>query len=83
MNFELTQRVRKVLPEWDIPVQWMKRTFFSPEFVLPNPNDPSVEQRFRKIPEFGGSVLRVAVNTIAKPNRVVSEFCDRQTKEKL
>jgi uncharacterized DUF497 family protein len=83
MNFELTQQARKVLTERDIPVEWMERTFFSPEFVRPDPNDPTVEQRFRKIPEFGGRVLRVTVNTTVEPNRVVSVFFDRQMKGKL
>ena len=35
------------------------------------------------IPEFGGRVLRVAVNTAIEPNRVVSVFFDRQMKGKL
>ena len=42
-----------------------------------------VERLYRKIPEFGGRVLRVAVNTTVEPNRVVSVFFDRQMKGKL
>jgi hypothetical protein len=37
----------------------------------------------RSIPEFGGRVLRVAVNTAVEPNRVVSVFFDRKMKGKL
>lgn len=33
--------------------------------------------------EFGGRVLRVAVNKAVEPNRVVSVFFDRQMKGKL
>jgi hypothetical protein len=44
---------------------------------------PTVERLYRKIPEFGGRVLRVAVNTTVEPNRVVSVFFNRQMKGKL
>ena len=42
-----------------------------------------MERRFRRIPEFGGRVLRVAVNTTVEPNRIVSVFFDRKMKGKL
>jgi hypothetical protein len=54
----------------------------APERVLPDPNDPSVERRFRAIPESGGRVLRVAVNVTVTPPRVVSVFFDRTQKGK-
>jgi hypothetical protein len=57
--------------------------FTAPELVLPDPDDATVERRYRKIPEFGGRVLRVAVNTKVEPNRVVSVFFDRKMKGKL
>ena len=60
-----------------------ERTLSAPELVLPDPDDATVERRFRRIPEFGGRVLRVAVNTAVEPNRVVSVFFDRQMKGKL
>lgn len=47
------------------------------------PPFPLTFPRFRKIPEFGGRVLRVAVNTTVEPNRVISVFFDRQMKGKL
>jgi hypothetical protein len=55
----------------------------APELVLPDPDDAAVERRFRRIPEFGNRVLRVAVNTAVEPNRVVSVFLDRQMKGKI
>jgi hypothetical protein len=51
--------------------------------VQPDPDDATVERRFRRIPEFSGRVLRVAVNTTVEPNRVVSVFFDRKMKDKL
>ncbi len=48
-----------------------------------DPKDATVERRFRRIPEYGGRVLRVAVTTAIEANRVVSVFFDRQMKGKL
>lgn len=83
MKVELTKHARKVMDEREIPVEWMERTLSAPELVLPDPDDATVERRFRRIPECGGRVLRVAVNTAVDPNRVVSVFFDRQMKGKL
>jgi hypothetical protein len=74
---------QKVLDEREIRVEWLERTLFGPELVLPDPDDATVERRFRRIPEFGGRVLRVAVNKAVEPIRVVSVFFDRQMKGKL
>jgi hypothetical protein len=83
MRFELTNHARKVMEDRAIPSEWMERTFGSPELIQPDPADPSVERRFRRIPEFGGRVLRVAVNTKFDPHRIVSVFFDRKMKGKL
>jgi len=83
MQFELTKHAQKVLDEREIRVEWLERTLFGPELVLPDPDDATVERRFRRIPEFGGRVLRVAVNKAVEPIRVVSVFFDRQMKGKL
>lgn len=83
MKYELTKHAEKVLAEREIAAEWMERTLSSPELVLPDPDDATVERRFRRIPEFGGRVLRVAVNTTVEPNRIVSVFFDRTMKGKL
>ena len=83
MKYELTKHAQKVLDEREIPVEWMERTLSAPELVLPDPDDATVERRFRRIPEFGGRVLRVAINTAVEPNRIVSVFFDRKMKDKL
>ena len=83
MKYELTKHAEKVLAEREIAAEWIERTLSSPELVLPDPDDAAVERRFRRIPEFGGRVLRVAVNTTVEPNRIVSVFFDRQMKGKL
>ncbi|MGE0680664.1 MAG: DUF4258 domain-containing protein [Candidatus Binatia bacterium] len=83
MKYELTKHAEKVLAEREIAAEWMERTLSSPELVLPDPDDATVERRFRRIPEFGGRVSRVAVNTTVEPNRIVSIFFDRKMKGKL
>ena len=83
MKYELTQHAQKVMEERNIAIKWMERTLFQPELVLPDIEDNTVERYFRKIPEFGGRVLRVAVNTKVEPVRVVSIFFDRTMKGKL
>ena len=83
MKFELTKHAQKALDEREIPVEWLERTFAGPGLVLPDPDDATVERRFLRIPEFGGRVLRVAVNTTVEPNRIVSVFFDRKMKGKL
>ena len=74
MNYELTQHAKVVLAERQIPLEWMERTLLEPELVLPDPDDSTVVRRYRRIPEHGGRVLRVAVNTAVVPQRVVSVF---------
>jgi hypothetical protein len=83
MDYEMTKHARKALEEREIPIEWMERALSAPELVLPDPEDATVERYFRRIPEHGGRVLRVAVNTIVEPNRVVSVFFDRTMKGKL
>ncbi len=68
---------RSILPEW------VDRTIDAPELRQPDPVDDSVERFFRRIPEHGNRVLRVAVNIRVEPARIVSVFFDRTKKGKL
>lgn len=77
MNYELTQHARKVLEERAIAIEWMERALTNPEETAPDPNDDTIQRFYRAIPEFGGRVLRVVVNTTVNPWRVVSVFFDR------
>lgn len=82
MKYHLTQHAQKVLGERGIAVEWLERTLDAPEWTTPDTNDPQVVRYFRAIPEFGGRVLRVALNPTAQPPRVVSVFFDRTQKGK-
>lgn len=83
MKFELTQHAKKALAEREIPLEWVERAMSAPELRLPDPDDATVERRYRRIPEHGGRVLRVAVNIAVEPERIVSVFFDRKMKGKL
>ena len=82
MNYELTLHARKVLEERAIAIEWMERALATPEEVAPDPNDPAIQRFYCQIPEFGGRTLRVAVNTLVNPWRVVSVFFDRNKRTK-
>jgi len=83
VKFQFSNHALKTLTEHEILVEWVERTLEAPELILPDPNDATVERCFRRIPEFGGRVLRVAVNRTVEPNRVVSVFFDRKMKDEL
>lgn len=83
MRLEFTQHASRALTEREIAIEWVERTVETPEMSVVDPHDPAVERRFRRIPEFGDRVLRVAVNTTVEPLRVVSVFFDRRMKGKL
>ena len=83
MSYELTLHAKVALAEREIALEWMERTLAAPELCLPDPDDATVERRYRRIPEHGGRVLRVAVNTTVEPERVVSVFFDRKMKGRL
>ena len=83
MKFELTQHAKKALAEREIALEWVERAMSAPELRLPDLGDAAVERRYRRIPEHGGRVLRVAVNIAVEPERIVSVFFDRKMKGKL
>ena len=83
VKFQLTNHARRAVEEREIAVDWIERTLDAPELIVQDPNDLAVERCFRRISEFGGRVLRVAVNRTVEPQRVVSVFFDRKMKGKL
>jgi len=58
MEYGLTMHAREALVERGIAVEWMEAALSDPMLVLPDPDDPAVERRFRRIAEFEGRVLR-------------------------
>ena len=83
MNYTLSNHAKRVLAEREISIAWVERTLAEPELRQAEPGDPALERYFRRIPEFGGRILRVVVNVSTSPNHVVSVFFDRRMKGKL
>jgi hypothetical protein len=73
----------EVLAERAIPLAWLECALNEPALRQLDPNDASLERRYRPIPEYDGRVLRVVVNTSVEPVRVVSVFFDRSIRGKL
>ena len=83
IRLEYTRHATHVMAERMIPAEWVERVVAEPSLRTPDRNDPEVERFFRRIPEHGDRVLRVAVNTHVAPARVVSVFFDRNMRGEL
>ena len=83
MQLEFSRHAVYVMAERGIPAAWVEATIVAPALRSPDPSDPEVERFFRRVPEHGDRVLRVAVNTRVEPWRVVSVFFDRRMRGEL
>ena len=83
LTLEYTSHALDVMEERMIPVDSVELAVSEPSLRTPDPNDPEVERFFRRIPEYGDRVLRVAINTRVAPWRVVSVFFDRSMRGEL
>ena len=83
LTLDYTKHAVDVMRERLIPKEWVQSVVAGPDSREPDPNDPEVERFFRRIPERGDRVLRVAVNTNVAPWRVVSVFFDRNRRGEL
>jgi hypothetical protein len=80
MIYFLTEHARDALEKRQIPLEWMERTFESPEWTERDSMDDDLEHRLARIPEFEGRVLRVIVNSKTNPMRIVTVYFDRRRK---
>jgi Domain of unknown function (DUF4258) len=83
VHYTLTEHAKEMLEEREIPLEWLERVLNEPVLREPDPDDASLERRYRPIPEREGRVLRVVVNATSEPVRVVSVFFDRSMRGKL
>jgi hypothetical protein len=83
MNYTLTEHAKKISTERELPLEWLERVMNEPVLREPDPDDASLERRYRRIPEFDGRILRVVVNTTVEAIRVVSVFFDRSKRGQL
>ena len=81
-NLQFTFHAHKAMAEREIRVEWVLRTVENPEFRSVDSADSDLERFFCHIPERGGRVLRVVVNTRVYPWRIITVFFDRKMKGK-
>jgi uncharacterized DUF497 family protein len=79
----LTAHAKLRLHGRHIDPKWIEETALHPDWAEAEPRDPSVERRFRAIPEFGGRILRVACVETNTNIRVISVMFDRNARQKL
>ena len=61
----------------------MESTIHEPALRSSDPSDPEIERFFRRMPEHGDRILRVAVNAHVARWRVVSVFFGRSMRGEL
>ncbi len=83
MDYELTQHAENAVIRRKIRTEWLERALAAPERIVVDPVDDTLEHRLVIIPEYGDRVLRVVVNRITEPRRIVTLFFDRNMKGKL
>ena len=55
MKFDLTKHAKRALAEREIPMAWVEHTLASPELRRPDPEDATVERRYRKTLNLAGA----------------------------
>jgi len=83
MNFQLTQHAQDVLARRRILIAWVERVLRAPEMVQPDQTDAELEHRLAQIPEFDNRVLRVIVNRVTNPEKVITFYFDRNMRNRL
>ncbi|MFQ6028865.1 MAG: DUF4258 domain-containing protein [Dehalococcoidia bacterium] len=83
MDYVLTQHAADVLAKRRIPLEWVERTIRTPERVEADEVDDELEHRLAQIPEYGNRVLRVIVNRVTNPERVITVYFDRNMRNRL
>jgi hypothetical protein len=79
-DVELTTHAKAMLKERHILEEWVWRTIGSPDQTK-RYSDGNMHYT-RTIDERAGHILRVVVNTDARPNRVVTVFFDRRLRKR-
>ncbi|WP_409726469.1 DUF2283 domain-containing protein [Pseudorhodoplanes sp.] len=76
-SLRFTRHAEDVILERRLDRSWIERTVRQPDWSRPDPFRPGVERRFRRIPEFGDRVLRVACAEAEHEIRILTIFFER------
>jgi hypothetical protein len=79
----LTAHALVVLNERALDLSWVERTAREPEWTEPEPADPSLQRRFRSVPERGGRILRVVCGEDDATITIVTAFLDRRARRSI
>jgi hypothetical protein len=59
---------------------WLERAVREPDWTEPDPDDATLERRFRSIPEFGNRHLRAVCRELPDATLIVTVFFDRKAR---
>lgn len=76
----LTNHARTAVTERTLDLAWVERTALQPEWTEPEPSDPTLERRFRAVPERDGRILRVVCGEDDATITIVTAFLDRRAR---
>ncbi len=76
----LTDHANVALTERSLDLAWVERTARMPEWSEPEPTDPTLERRFRDVPERDGRILRVVCGEDDATIVIVTAFLDRRAR---
>jgi hypothetical protein len=75
----LTEHAQFAMTERRLDLPWIERTALAPEWTEPDP-DPTLQRRFRAVPEREGRILRVVCAEDHATITVVTAFLDRRAR---
>jgi uncharacterized DUF497 family protein len=78
----ITAHARLRMRGRQVKMEWIELAARTPDWIEPDPNDLTVERRFRAIEDFGGRMLRVACVETTTTIRVISVMFDRNARRK-
>jgi hypothetical protein len=76
----LTDHAKVALEERSLELAWVERTAHEPEWTEAEPTDPTLERRFRAVPERDGRILRVVCGEDDATITIVTAFLDRRAR---
>ena len=76
----LSNHARIATTERALDLVWIERTALEPQWVEPELSDPTLERRFRAVPERDDRILRVVCGEDDGIINIVTAFLDRRAR---
>ncbi len=81
--FTLTAHAAQMARERCIDQSWILLALLNPAMILPDPRDKVLIHKFRRIPDYGGRVLRIVIDSTQIPPRVITLFFDSKASREM